>query len=209
MICQGEIKKNQRFSMQNIFIIISVIFVFFAYLIYEWSIIKRKTIPHRTTRFVLMLIMVLGAISLFAQEDRVAVWLISICAIQSIIVFLLSFKYGMGGWEKIDIVCLLIALIGITIWKLTDNPSMGLYAAVIADFIGMVPTLIKTYRLPHTEYWLVYIFDILASVFTLLAIQIWEFQGFLYPLYLLIINLFMLFLIIKPKLSKADLKKLS
>lgn len=181
------------------FILISSILVFIAYLIYGWSIVVGKTKPHRTTRLVLLLITVLGTASLFAGHDRVAIWLIGICAISSLIIFLLSFKYGMGGWAKTDLVCLAIAIIGIITWQVTDNPALGLYASVMADFVGMIPALLKTYRLPHTEYYFSYILDVLAGLFTLFAIQKWEVQGFAYPLYIFIINFVMLLLIVIPR----------
>jgi len=185
---------------QQAFIILSSVSILAAYFIYEWSIVTGRTRPHRTTRFVIFIVAALGATSLFAGQDRVAVWLLGICAIQSLVVFLMSFKWGMGGWAKTDILCLAIALLGIIVWQLTDNPALGLYAAITADFAGMVPALIKTYRLPHTEYWLSYIFDVVAAGFTLLAIQKWELQGFSYPLYILVINIVMLILIFRPKL---------
>ncbi len=185
--------------MQQTFILISSIIVFISYLIYEWSIVVGKTKPQRMTRFVLLLITILGTASLFAQHDKVAIWLLGICAAQSLVVFLLSFWYGMGGWAKTDFICLGIALVGIVIWKMTNNPALGLYAAVVSDLAGMVPALIKTYRFPNTEFWLSYILDVSAAAFTLLAIQKWEVQGFVYPAYLFIVNLVMLFFIIKPK----------
>ena len=178
-----------------------------TYLIYGWSIVVGKTRPHRTTRFVLLLITSLGVASLFAGQDRVAIWLIGVCAVGALVIFLLSLKYGMGGWAKIDIACLIIAIIGIVVWQVTDSPVLGLYASVLADFVGMFPALIKTYRLPHTEYYLSYIFDISAALFTLLAIQKWEVQGFAYPLYIFIINSIMLILIIRPNIfSKKNIE---
>lgn len=188
--------------MQNIYLIISSVLIFFSFIVYEWSIINGGTKPHRTTRLVLLIITSLGAISLFAAHDKVAVWLIGISAVHQLIVFLLSLKFGIGGWSRIDLFCLFIALIGIITWQITDNPALGLYAAVAADFTGMIPTLIKTYHLPDTEYLPVYILDILATIFTLLAIQNWQVQGFLYPLYLFIISLIMFLLIIRPTLNK-------
>ncbi len=190
--------------MRDAFIIISSILVFLSYLIYEWSIVVGKTKPHRTTRLVILIIASLGAASLFVAQDRVAFWLLLICSIQSAVVFLMSLKWGMGGWAKTDIACLLIALIGVATWKLTDNPALGLYASVLADFIGMVPALIKTYRLPHTEYWLSYVFDVSAAGFTLLAITDWGLVAFAYPLYIVLINLAMLVLIFRRSLLNTS-----
>ncbi len=189
--------------LQQFYLIASTVLLFVSYFVYEWSIVTGRTKPHRTTRFVLLLITTLGAASLFAAQDRVAFYLIAFSALNSTVIFLLSLKYGVGGWSKTDILCLLIALAGITAWKLTNNPAVGVYAAIIADFSGMVPALIKTYRSPKSEYWLFYAVDLAAITFNLLAIQTWELKNFSYPVYLLAINFVMLLLIARPKLASG------
>lgn len=184
--------------MQSFLIWASNILVFSSYLAYEWAMIKGKAKPHRTTRLVLFIIVILGFFSMYAQGDRVVVWFLGICAFQSLIMLLMSIKYGMGGWAKEDIIALLIALIGIVTWRVTDNPALGLYAAIVADFAGMVPALIKTYKLPQTEYWLTYVFDLSAILLTGLAIQNGGFNNYLYPVYLFLVNaLMMIFLLRK------------
>lgn len=165
--------------------------------------IKGRAKPHRTTRFVLLLITTLGFLSLYATGDRVVVWFLGICSIQSLVMLIMSIKYGMGGWAKIDIICLVIALLGIVLWKETSNPTLALYTAVTADFVGMVPTLIKAYRLPHTEYWMPYILDLSSIILIVLAIQNGGFNEYLYPTYLFAVNIIMLiFILRKPILQK-------
>lgn len=131
--------------------------IFSSYLAYEWGMIKGWARPHRTTRLVIFVIVILGFLSLYAQGDRVVVWFLGICSVQSLIMLIMSFKYGMGGWAKEDLLALVIAIVGIVTWQVTDNPVLGLYAAVTADLAGMIPALIKTYRLPDSEYWLSYV----------------------------------------------------
>lgn len=184
--------------MTTLFIVISSIFALISPIVYAKAILKGKARPHRTTRFVLLLITLLSTASLFAQHNTVAIWLAGTTAIQSIIVFILSLKKGMGGWAKIDILCLVIALLGIILWQTTNDPSLGLYASVAADLTGMLPTLIKTYRLPKTEIWAFYLLDMFAAIFNLLAVKTWTVQEFFYPVYILIINLAMVLLIIRP-----------
>lgn len=163
---------------------------------------KGEAKPHRTTRFVILVITVVATISLFAQHDRVAIWLIGIASVFSMVIFLLSLKYGMGGWAKKDIFCLLIALGGIVLWQTTKDPALALYASIASDLTGMVPTLIKTFRLPHTEVWTVFFLDTLAAGLNLLAVNRWVVQEFSYPLYIVLINLVMVFLVLRPKLLR-------
>jgi len=120
----------------------------------------------------LLFIAVITTASLFAQHDTVAIWLAGASALQAILLFGLSIKYGMGGWAKTDIACLIIAFIGIAFWQTTKNPSLALYASILSDFTGMIPALIKTYKYPKTEVWSFFLLDVFAAAFSLMAIKI-------------------------------------
>lgn len=195
--------------MQTTFIVISSVLALVSPLIYARAILKGEARPHRTTRFVLLLITSLTTASLFAQHNNVAIWLAVASTLQSILIFTLSIKRGMGGWAKVDLLCLAIALFGIVLWRTTSNPILALYAAIAADFIGMIPALIKTYRFPNTEIWAFYLLDVFAAMFTLLALKVWSLQEFSYPVYIMIINLCMVLLIVRPRifLSSAKLRR--
>lgn len=194
--------------MSAIFIVISSVLALISPLIYARAILKGEAKPHRTTRFVLLLITSLATASLFAQHDNVAIWLAGVSTLQAILIFLLSIKYGMGGWARTDILCLLVALIGIVLWRTTDDPSLALYCSIGADFSGMIPALIKTYRLPETEIWQFYLLDVFAAIFSLLALTSWNVQGYSYPVYILAINIVMVLLVLRPKLNKMALLSL-
>jgi len=188
--------------MNQFFLLISNILVIFAFLVYIWAISKGKAKPHRTTRLVIFLLASIGTLSLFVQGSATALWLIGLSAFFSLIILILSFKYGMGGWSKLDIVCLGIALLGIIIWRITNNPALALYSVIIADFVGFVPTIVKTYHHPQTESWHFFFIGIFASGFNLLAIQKWTFNEYSYPLYLVIIEAFMVCLILRLTFQK-------
>jgi len=184
--------------MQNIYLVVSSVLAFISYIVYIVAIFKGKAKPHRTTRFVLFVITALATASLFAEKNQVAIWLIGIFTFNSFIIFILSLRFGMGGWEKTDIVCLFIALIGIGLWKFTNNASIALYASIVADFTGVIPTLIKTYRFPKTEVWTFFAIDCIAALFTLLAIKNWKPIEFAYPLYIICIDFIIVLLVVRP-----------
>jgi hypothetical protein len=189
-------------NLSTFFIIISSLLAFISPLIYSHAILKGDAKPHRTTRLVLLIITSLATASLFAQHDTVAVWLAAVSTFQSIIIFGLSIKYGMGGWGKIDVLCLGIAMLGIVLWQTTKNPVLALYASIAADFTGMIPALIKTYHFPKTEIWTFFALDTVAALFSLAAIRVWTTQGISYPIYIMLINSAMVFFILRPKLIK-------
>lgn len=188
--------------MKIIFIVISSLLALISPVIYIRAILNGQAKPHRTTRLVLLLVSVLATISLIAQGDRVAVWLAAISVLQSIFIFILSIKHGMGGWGKMDILCLIIALFGIVLWQTTNQPIIALFASIIADFTGMISALIKTYKFPKTEIWTFFFLDVIAGFFSLMAVKSFTVQQMAYPIYIALINLIMVFLIIRPRFLK-------
>ena len=193
--------------MPSVFIVISSLLALISPIVYSIAIFKGEAKPHRTTRFVLLLITSLTTASLFAQKNQVAIYLAGVSTIQSIMIFTLSLKRGMGGWSKTDMLCLFIALIGIALWRITENPVVALYCAIGADFTGMVPALAKTYKFPKTEVWTFYLLDVFAAFFILLALETWTLQEYSYPIYIMLINLVMVILIVRPGLVAREVCK--
>ncbi|MEI8092279.1 MAG: hypothetical protein WCG98_09195 [bacterium] len=75
-------------------------------------------------------------------------------------------------------------------------------ASILADFVGFLPALIKTYKFPETETWIFYALDVFAGLFTLLAVSNFTYQETTYPIYILGINFVMFIFIIRPEISK-------
>ena len=150
----------------------------------------------------MFLISALATASLFAQGDRVAVWLAGASTLQGLIILVLSFKYGMGGRSKTDVSCLILALVGIVLWQTTQMPIIALFFAIGADFVGMVPAIIKTYHFPKTEIWSFFALDVFAAIFSMMALNNWTVAEFSYPIYIFIINIVMVLLITKNSFFK-------
>ncbi len=195
------------FNSTTILITLSSLLALASYVVYIHAILKGKAKPHRTTRFVLVIITALATAALFAEKSTVAIWIPTIFTVGSVVIFLLSIKYGMGGSSKTDILCLLVALAGIVFWKITSNPLYGLYASIGADFVGQIPMLLKTYRYPETEAWPFYGIDVVAAMLSLIALQEWKIGEYSYPLYIVFIDMLTVILILRPKILAYGFKK--
>lgn len=180
-------------------IVISSLFILFSGFLNIRAILLGKAKPHRTTFFIFFLVNSIIFASLFAQQDRVAIYLAFFNAISLLIIFLLSLKYGMGGLAALDIVCLGLALAGIVLWKITNNPILGLYASLFTSAVCSIPTIKKIYFFPKTEVWEFWFIGFLSSLLNLLAIKNWTFNSIIFPLYLTIANLIIVLLIIRPR----------
>lgn len=187
--------------MMSILVALSSLLALVSYVVYVIAILNGQAKPHRTTRFVVAIITILSTVALVAKGSSVAVWLSGVFMVGSVVIFLLSLRFGMGGWEKTDLVCLAIAIGGIIFWQSTTDPLYALYASIIADCIGQIPMLVKTYRQPETEAWTFYFLDVIAACFSIMAIQRWSVQETLYPLYIVFIDGTTIFFILRKPIA--------
>lgn len=93
----------------------SAVLALISPVIYAKAILRGDAKPHRTTRFVLLLITLLTAASIISQHNYISVWPAGASALQAVFIFGLSIKHGYGGKSKSDIICLLIDLLGIAL----------------------------------------------------------------------------------------------
>ena len=183
-------------------LILSSIITLANYILFCISIVKGRIKPHRTTRFVFVVIALILTFSLYAQHNTTAIYLTGAFAIGCIISFIFSIKYGIGGWSKTDIICLILALFGIYLWTSTNNPTLALYASLVADFVGTIPTFIKTYHFPNTEYWLTYFIDIIAGSLNILANKTFNFNALIFPAYMIIVSATIILIIYRKSLCR-------
>lgn len=151
---------------------------------YVYDILKGKTKPQRTTWFIWS---VLGLIAFISQVKLGAHWSLlfsGLDAAGSIAVYLLSLKYGVGGWTKLDKIALGIAAIGVIISLIARSPTVALWGVVLADISGAALTVRKTYSDPSSETAITWFFVGTSSLFGALSVGKWDFALLLYPLYL-------------------------
>lgn len=70
-----------------------------------------------------------------------------------------------------------LALVGIVLWALTDNPNLALLFALLADILAGVPTLIKAYRQPESESWIAFAISTVGFGISLLSVQSYTFEN--------------------------------
>lgn len=189
--------------MSAVFIFLSSLLALVSYIVYIKAIISGDARPHRTTRFVMVLITSLATASLIAQNSSATIWLSVIFTVGSLIIFGLSLKYGMGGTHPLDLVCMGIAVAGVVLWQTTSQPIFGLAASIGADIAGQIPMLIKTYRLPESEVWTFYFLDVLAAVCTLIALKKWVPAEYIYPIYIIFIDGLTILLILRQNIIRV------
>lgn len=137
---------------------------------YIWSILRGRTRPSRTSYGIWAVMQVIGLISYVAAGATTTVWMMLVLSVTAIVIFGLSFKYGMGGFNTFDMLCLLMAGGAIALWQITNSPALAVYMSTLAGAIGYLPTIKKAYLQPHTENVLAWCIYVAATVLNVCAL---------------------------------------
>jgi hypothetical protein len=171
-----------------IFAVLSGIVVIIGGPPYLYDILKGRTKPERTTWFIWT---VLGSIAFVTQVQLGAHWSLLFAGLNvagNLAVFLLSIKFGVGGWKRIDIAALLIACVGLVLSFVTRSPLVALWGVIVADAAGTVPTLYKTYLMPKSETTITWLALGTSSLLAIFSVGSWKFSLLLYPVYITLSN---------------------
>jgi hypothetical protein len=93
--------------------------------------------------------------------------------IGSWLVAILSFRFGMPGWKKTDIFCLLLALAGAYLWWGFQDAVFGIVAGSLAFIVGTIPTFISAWEDPARENRMAWLLYFLSCLPALAAIPEW------------------------------------
>ena len=76
--------------------------------------------------------------------------------------------------------------LGIVFWQITDEPNIAIFFAIAADLVASFPTIIKIMKFPETENIWIYVAAVLNGTITLLTFKMWNFEGYAFPLYIVV-----------------------
>lgn len=157
---------------------------------YTWSVITGKSRPNPITWFFWGLT---ALITFFAQlsEGLTNLAIVSLAlAIGPLAVSIIATLRGhlRAHLNKFNFICMTITVIGIILWRITDNADVAIMFSIIADATISLPTLTKGFKDPESEYIIPYFLSIVSMTITLLTITEWSFTAFAFPMYMLLIN---------------------
>lgn len=169
---------------------------------YIVATLKGKNRPNRATWIIWAVVSVILLFSYKSAGATFALWTSVANCIAFGAVLLLLFKYGEGGWNLFDAICLGAAGFALLLWWFFKSPLPALYLSILIDLIGALPTLKKAAQDPQSENRLTWILFWAANTLNLFAVHKWNMAMAAYPVYLFFISGTILFLIVlrsRPK----------
>ena len=163
---------------------------------YIRDILRHKTKPERATWWVWL---GLGIMATIAQFQAGATWSVAM-TIASVMgcgtIAFLSLRYGYGAFKVRDMAALFVAAAGMAVSYMLHSPLVALLIIIGVDLIGYSLTIAKTWHAPETETLSTWFLGSVAGLLGFLAVGSLSFAQIVYPLYILIANLFLVFIII-------------
>jgi hypothetical protein len=106
-----------------------------------------------------------------------------------LLVLVASFHDPGAIWKvrRIDYVCGAMSIAGTVIWLVTQNGVVGIVAAIAADFLAGIPTMLKSWTNPESETVTSYIGAVINSGVLLLTVDRWTTDVVAFPLFILCI----------------------
>ena len=176
--------------------ILGIILQLVGFVPYIVDIFRGKTKPERASFWIFTLLIVITIAAQLSQGLTWATVLLMVWAFNTGFIALLSIKYGYGTFKRRDFISVLVALVGVALWWVTDQPLIAALIVVAVDFAGFWLTLAKTWVAPHTETLIAWLLSGLGAVCALAAAGTVDPVQISYLLYSAIANLGIVWMIL-------------
>lgn len=159
-----------------------------GYIPYFRDIFKGTTKPHVFSWFIWSLLTGIAFAAQVVEGAGPGAWVTGFTAVVCSAVAVLAFSKGEKEITKSDWVCLVLALLGIALWLVTDNPLTAVIVVTITDALAFIPTFRKTYFKPHEETLTEYALAAVKFFISIIALESLTLSTWLYPASLVIMN---------------------
>ncbi|MBI3336395.1 hypothetical protein HYZ98_02405 [Candidatus Peregrinibacteria bacterium] len=119
------------------------------------------------------------------------------------IVVVLAFRYGIPGWSKVDKFCLFGAVLGIFLWWVFGEATMGIITNNTVIVLGSIPTFVSAWKDPTRENRTAWTLMFISCVLALIAIPEWTPADAAQPVAFTIVETIMMFLLYWPRKAKT------
>jgi len=121
---------------------------------YLRDVIKGKTKPNIASWSTWTLINIIIVVAAIAAGGAInTVVLGATYLVGSLSILLVGIFKGTRKYTLFDGICQTVAILGVVLWQLTNNPNIALLFVLIVDISAVTPTVRHAYKYPHEETW--------------------------------------------------------
>ena len=129
-------------------------------------------------------------VSAFIEGAMASAAMTAITFIACATVTILGWQRRTGGINRVDMVCLVGAVLGIASLAIFKSPLIALAVSVAVDIIAFIPTLMHAWTSPYEESLACFALSALGGTLAVLAVLVGEISvvALLYPVYSMVFN---------------------
>lgn len=174
---------------------------------YVRDMLRGKTKPNRVTWLMWAIAPLIATTAAITDGVGLSVLPVFMSGFGPLVVFVLSFASKKAYWklERFDYLCGILSLLALILWIITKEPNIAIAFAIASDLFAAFPTLAKAWKYPETESVGPYTAGLLSSFTSFVAIKQWHFSSYGFPLYLIAVNICIIFSLYGKKLFKKKL----
>ncbi len=175
---------------------------------YIKSVLKGDTVPNKMGWFIWILAPIVSFFIMLQNNGGWSALPVFMSWFIPLLVFIASFFNKKAYWKisKLDIVCLLCALVAMYLWIGENNIWWATFFSILADMFGFIPTIVKSWTNPDTEKPWPYIAGFVNAGISILTLKTYPFHLAGFSAYLLLGNLILILVIYNKKIFKRKYK---
>lgn len=157
---------------------------------YLYNTYKKRTKPHRTAWLIFLILSIIAFASQYELGARASLLFYGWFVINNLLLLGLSLRKdgGYGDINRVNVICLALAVASIALWRITDSPFIALICVLIADGIGATLILVKAYKHPRTETMAMWALGSIATFLNVLAVGSTDFSLLAAPVQIFLFN---------------------
>jgi hypothetical protein len=187
-------------NFRDILSVLAGILFIAAFIPYIYAILAGKTKPAKASWIIWASLDTITIVGMYVQNAINGQIVGAVCG--AWIVAALALKYGTSGWTRLDKFCIGGAILGIVLWKIFSNPTLGIVTSLSVVFLGSFPTFASAWRDPSKEDKVAWTIFWISCVCAVVAIPRLTFEDASQPIvFFSIESIMMLLLFIKPNIT--------
>ncbi len=175
-----------------------------AALTYIRSMFKSATNPNRVTWLMWSIAPLIAATAAISSGVGWAVLPVFMSGFSPLLIFTASFFVKKAYWKlsSFDYLCGVLSASALVLWYLTRSAEVAIVFAIVSDAFAAIPTLRKARIHPETESVWPYLVGVFSPTTSFAAAMIWSFSELAFPIYLILINILLVFAVYSKKLRR-------
>ena len=151
---------------------------------YIVATVRRATRPRLVTWLTWCLLTAVAGAASASVGDYPSAAFSLVGTLATSLVLVAGLRFGDRAFTRLDVFCLAVVLAGFMAWRVLHLPGIAVLGACLIDLVGLVPTLVHSWRQPHEETALTYGLIALGGVCASLAAWgVWTVTAQAYPVY--------------------------